>query len=346
MRVSIIINNYNYSRFVRECLKSAAEQTYSNVEIIIVDDGSTDDSRAVISSFLEECHRPVEVVFKENGGQASAFNAGFSRSTGDLVLFLDSDDFLTADCAEQVVANWEKGAAKLHFDLDIVDCESRRVGRTFWNGSLSAGDFRNEILERGAIDSSPTSGNVFARLFLDRVMPIPEAEWAFYTDTYLFCLAALEGPVAAIDAPLGYYRVHGVNGSAHTYQGKCVRRSIERGIEKEILTDDLLENYAKQNSLMYRERAFTDALGHKQIVFIYTAIFGRKYLSGGPWAAFKQSAKKIISSDVLPFYKKVAITIWQMAIVALPAQLREKLIVWGYQNGFVIAKNKSVEIVT
>src|ERR1035438_2741424 len=77
--MSVIIDNYNYGGFVRDAINSALDQTYPNVEVIVVDDGSTDNSREVISSFGNR----VISVLKENGGQSSALNAGIARSSGE-----------------------------------------------------------------------------------------------------------------------------------------------------------------------------------------------------------------------------------------------------------------------
>src|SRR5438046_8948159 len=85
---SVIINNYNYGRFLREAVDSALNQTYRNTEVIVVDDGSTDGSPEVIASYGER----IVPVLKQHGGQNSALNAGFSRRRGDVSLFLDSDD--------------------------------------------------------------------------------------------------------------------------------------------------------------------------------------------------------------------------------------------------------------
>src|SRR5262245_48637316 len=87
--VSILINNYNYAQFLREAIESALSQSYSHVEIIVVDDGSTDQSREIISSYGSR----LTAVYKENGGQTSAFNAGVLASRGDILCFLDSDDY-------------------------------------------------------------------------------------------------------------------------------------------------------------------------------------------------------------------------------------------------------------
>jgi len=76
--VSIIIDNYNYGRFLGEAIDSALAQTYPHVEVIVVDDGSTDNSREVIAKYGDR----IIPVLKENGGQASAFNAGLLRPRG------------------------------------------------------------------------------------------------------------------------------------------------------------------------------------------------------------------------------------------------------------------------
>ncbi len=95
---SVIISNYNY-RFLKRCIESALAQTYANTEVIVVDDGSTDDSQAILVSYGNR----VKAIFKENGGQASALNRGFFVSRGKVICFLDSDDELAPGAMEAVV---------------------------------------------------------------------------------------------------------------------------------------------------------------------------------------------------------------------------------------------------
>src|SRR5258708_31462520 len=85
--VSIVINNYNYARFLSKAIDSALAQTYRNVEVIVVDDGSTHNSVQIIRAYGDR----VVPVLKENGDHGSAFNAGFARSQGDPVWFLHAD---------------------------------------------------------------------------------------------------------------------------------------------------------------------------------------------------------------------------------------------------------------
>src|SRR5262249_54098783 len=85
--VSIIINKFNYARYVPQSIESALSQTYPHVEVLVVDDVSTDDSRSVIARYAG---RVAPVLRDKNGGQGAAVNAGFHASRGDIVFFLDA----------------------------------------------------------------------------------------------------------------------------------------------------------------------------------------------------------------------------------------------------------------
>lgn len=86
--VSIVINNYNYDRFLAQVIDGALGQIHSNIEVVVVDDGSTDNSRDVIARYGDR----IVSVLKTNGGQASALNAGFAASKGEIICLLDADD--------------------------------------------------------------------------------------------------------------------------------------------------------------------------------------------------------------------------------------------------------------
>ncbi|MEL7209891.1 MAG: glycosyltransferase, partial [Actinomycetota bacterium] len=95
--VSIVITNYNYERFVGAAIESALDQG-PGVEVVVVDDGSTDDSSRILARY----HGRVRLVLQDNGGQGSAFNAGFEAATGELILLLDADDVLLAGSVVRV----------------------------------------------------------------------------------------------------------------------------------------------------------------------------------------------------------------------------------------------------
>jgi glycosyltransferase involved in cell wall biosynthesis len=99
--VDIVIDNYNYGRFLGAAIESALAQTHPRVRLIVVDDGSTDDSREVIASYGDHLE---EVVLQENAGQAAAINAGLGRCRGDVVMILDADDLLLPQAAPEASA--------------------------------------------------------------------------------------------------------------------------------------------------------------------------------------------------------------------------------------------------
>ena len=210
--VDVIIDNHDYGRFLRAAIESALGQTYGNVSVIVVDDGSSDDSRAVIASFGDR----IVAVLKENGGQASAFNAGLARSHGDVVLFLDADDVLTPPAAERVAAAFraEPGLAKVHFRLAVVDEGGHPTGeiKPAPHIALPHGDLRAATLRFPFDLARPaTSGNAFSGRALRAIAPIRDCGDGIGADWYAVHLAALLGPVGAIDAPLAQYRLHGSN---------------------------------------------------------------------------------------------------------------------------------------
>src|SRR5260370_14204365 len=101
--VTIVINNYNYQQFIGQAIESALAQTYRNIEVIVVDDGSTDNSRDIIRTFGQD----IIAEFKPNGGQSSTFNAGFARSRGELICFLDADDLFEPTKLEKIVEMYD-----------------------------------------------------------------------------------------------------------------------------------------------------------------------------------------------------------------------------------------------
>ena len=94
--ISVIVPIYNRELYLEKCIESIVSQTYSNLEIILVDDGSPDNCPAICDEWAKKDSR-IKVVHKENGGVASARNAGLSAATGDYVAFVDGDDFIAPE---------------------------------------------------------------------------------------------------------------------------------------------------------------------------------------------------------------------------------------------------------
>lgn len=102
MKVSIIIPIYNVEKYLPRCIKSVLEQTYKELEIILVDDGTKDNSGVMCDEYAKQDER-IHVIHKKNGGLSSARNAGIEVATGDAIFFLDSDDYIPHDCIQTCV---------------------------------------------------------------------------------------------------------------------------------------------------------------------------------------------------------------------------------------------------
>ena len=208
--VSIIINNYNYGRYLGDAIDSALGQDYPAVEVVVVDDGSTDDSRDVMHTYGDRIIR----VCQPNQGQGAAFNSGFARSRGQVVIFLDSDDILFADAARRFVPHFDDPTV-VHClgQLALCDGQKRPLGRNFSARPVQRGNLRDQVLRYGpwAYRTIPTTGNAFARHYLTRVMPMPAPDFIIGGDDYLSIISPLYGLLSAIDEPTGWYRLHGRN---------------------------------------------------------------------------------------------------------------------------------------
>jgi glycosyltransferase involved in cell wall biosynthesis len=222
--VSIIINNYNYGQFLRSCIESALNQEQSGHEIIVVDDGSTDNSVEIAEQFKDT----IIIIAKKNGGQASAYNSGLAASTGDLVCFLDADDLLYPNA----VSVWKAAAAprisKLHCILDTVDAKGRRMRRRI-PFIIHSGEILPTYLRFGDYAGPPSSGNVYSRGFLDMIFPLPEAEWRYGSDSLPFHAAPIYGDIKTVPT-FGAYRIHksSSSGGLNGIPARATCRILER----------------------------------------------------------------------------------------------------------------------
>lgn len=208
--VSIIIDNYNYACFLKEAIDSALNQTYPHIEVIVVDDGSIDNSQEVIASYGNQ----IIPILKKNGGQSSALNSGFAIAKGEIAIFLDSDDVLLPDTVQRVVAAFQAnpGAVRVQYNLQIIDANGRPTGEVYPpRQHMLDGDLRPHILKFHHYTWPPTSGNAFLATILRQILPIPEVLYRGNPDEYLNNLSAMFGSIVSLDEPGTLYRVHGKN---------------------------------------------------------------------------------------------------------------------------------------
>ena len=157
--VSIIIPAYNHARFLRAAIESALRQTRPALEVIVVDDGSTDETPEILTRFDDR----ISVRRQENRGPAAARNAGISAARGDFLLFLDSDDVLLPACVELQLARFEAepSLGLVYYDVEFFDVEGIpvRVANDGLEGRV-AGEL---LLLEGPVISATGSGIMVPR---------------------------------------------------------------------------------------------------------------------------------------------------------------------------------------
>ncbi len=213
--VSILVSNYNYARYIGESIESALHQTYPNIELIICDDGSTDESVRVIEEFERKDPR-VRFIRKKNGGQASGFNAAFAASRGEILSLLDSDDRFLPRKIERIVANFQAHPDAGFNVHRVIRMSANNTRQGVWpmSAPLPRGWYGSSLLQDGGIlpFMPPTSGLSLHRDIAGRIFPLPlEAPLVSCPDQLITRLAPLLTNVTREDEALSEYRLHGGN---------------------------------------------------------------------------------------------------------------------------------------
>lgn len=211
LNVAVIVSLYNYEKYILECIDSIKKQDYKNIEIIIVDDGSSDKSYELIKDI-----KNIKILRKANGGQLSSFNAGFKalREDCDIVFFMDADDLMNE--------NYIKNAVKIysqHPETDFVFCD---VENLYANGKITKppteykhldgfGLYQTYFLKKYIGNS--TSSLSIRKNILGKILPLPlEDDWRIRADDCIIWGASLVGAKIYHMQDFGIkYRIHGKN---------------------------------------------------------------------------------------------------------------------------------------
>jgi glycosyltransferase involved in cell wall biosynthesis len=213
MKISVIIANYNYDRYLASAINSVFGQTYLDFEIVIVDDGSTDRSHQVIAQMQAKSPDKIKVILQANQGHGGAINTGFQNATGEIVAFLDSDDVWKSNKLEQLVRAFEQPevVGVIH-PLDLMNSDSIVIDSRTRSLRIPNGNLAKVILDTGSSwRFPPTSGLAFRRNILQNILPMDPPEWRFWPDGCLLYCSAFLGKIVAINEVLGSYRIHGAN---------------------------------------------------------------------------------------------------------------------------------------
>lgn len=234
--VSVIIDTYNYSQYIEECIESVLNQTFSttNMEIIVVDDGSSDNTCEKVSKYKVK----IKYLYKDNGGQASALNLGFEQSSGQYIVFLDSDDLMDPGRIEKVLEEFENN--------DEVGCvlNKRKIisdNKIDYDGFASFSNLRltpenADLILKSGYGTSRTS---LRRSTADKIFPLPEKGLKIEADLYINLSVPWITNISSLADYLTIYRIHGEN----LY---CISDTKRLPLQIESMTSAL--NYVKEHA--------------------------------------------------------------------------------------------------
>ena len=197
--VSIIVPVYNVERYLDKCIQSISNQTYRNLEIILVDDGATDGSGKICDQWAQRDHR-IQVIHKENGGLSDARNSGIDIATGKWLMFIDGDDSISADTTARLYQ------AATEQRCQIAVCNMVRLyddGSTkpFYHPAdkltVLAGQQRFETLQQPSVCNKL----FIAELFRDLRFP----KGKYYEDTFVYHILAHRASSIALTGQNGYF---------------------------------------------------------------------------------------------------------------------------------------------
>lgn len=323
--ISVVIPNYNYGAFVDSAIASALALDWPQVEVIVVDDGSTDDSRAVIARYADR----VVTIHQENAGQAVACAAGFARAHGKVVIFLDSDDLLDPSVARRIAEVWRPGVSKVQFQMKTIDKFGADLGTVFpqFSSCPTPGEIKRWVLTTSAYPTPPGSGNAYSRELLEQVFPLDGL--SKIADSYFLAAAPFFGDVLTVPRPLVSYRVHGRNdGAFSSLDVDRFSREVSRGMQRFAYAQRMaaqagfhLPDAARERSLAmltYRIASF-NLVPEKHPMPRDTRL-----------AILRDALRAARSPQGVSLQARFALLAWSALVMSTPASVARSLIHWRF----------------
>ncbi len=239
--VSIIIPVYNTSKYLRECVDSVLNQTYSDVEVLLIDDGSTDGSSEICDEYVKQDER-IKCFHIENGGVSRARNVGLKNVRGDYICFLDSDDYYAGSYVGSMIE------AVKEQNADVVICNHYDVneqGEFLYASDITEGYISKEVLYQKIFLSGEIGGFIFNKMYsADLIKNIYFNEEIHICEDTYFCCQVYEKAkrIYVTGEKLYYYRQHSHSAT-----------SIENGFEHLLDPDGTLK-YISTYDKMIKDR--------------------------------------------------------------------------------------------
>lgn len=328
--VSVVIPNYNYGQFVGAAIDSALALDWPHVQVVVVDDGSTDNSRHVIASFGDR----VEALLQPNGGQLAACNAGFERARGEVVFFLDSDDLLHPGIVRRLAPLWRPGVSKVQFQMRSIDAQGNSLGGVFPQypaATPTPQDITRWSLTTSAYPTPPGSGNAYSREFLLQIFPQDDA-FGKIADSGPLAAAPFLGDVVTIPEPLVSYRVHGKNdGAMSEVNGAKFAREVSRTQARVAYA----QRVARGAGLHMPDTALNRSLSYLpyRLASLRLAPAAHPIAGDNRFKVLADVLAAAMSPQGVSGKGRLALVVWAFLVALLPAGVARTLILWRFAPG-------------
>lgn len=249
--ISVIVPVYNSEKYLTACVESILKQTYKHLEIILVDDGSTDNSKAICDQYAEVDSR-IRVIHKNNGGPSDARNAGLRIATGSFVTFVDSDDRILPDMVEYLYQLARKHNCKLSICTHTIIWADGKRKKGTGNGSeerISCKDCLRRMLYHDVIDTSAWAKLYSADLFSDVAFPVGKL---FEDIATVYKLFIKSGDIACGYANKYEYRIRGNSITTKKFSGK----KLELIEMTDLMGKEVLKKFPSLKDAVLRRRVY------------------------------------------------------------------------------------------
>lgn len=311
--ISVIVPVYNSENYLEQCIKSICKQSYGELEIILIDDGSKDNSFSICQSFAQKDSR-IRVLHQNNKGVSSARNAGLEYASGDYVTFVDSDDYIDENMYSSMVEISQE------YNADVVMCDcikeysdysyiyTHPIRGGFYNSSALKKEYYNHLIMMENVEYPATISNC---LMLIKKCNLPK-----YADNIKYSEDLLFGAQVLYNAESFYY----MKGYAF-YHYNC--KNIDSTTH--VYHEDKWENNKKLFELTKRyfsEKRFEEQINKMLLFFVYNTLSDIRY--GNEETKIRKANAILDDPDVRNMFRK-------LNVIALPINIKLKILTLMYK---------------
>lgn len=325
MKLSVIIANYNYQAFVGAAIESALAVDWPQKEVIVVDDGSSDDSRSVIDCYQGR----IAAYLRPKSHQLGAHIFGFGQSTGDIIIFLDADDLLEPNVMRELAKIWRPGVSKVQYRMNLIDADGTQLGTAIpqFPPKDDPEGLRRAFLRTMTYTTPPGSGNAYSRAFVREVFAlgptIPQSDAALLT------LAPILGDVLTIRKPLARYRSHPASyGGMQSLDAFKLRKQLNQDVERA----RLFARVSDQLGIAIPKDPLNYSFHHLQ--YRLASYLADRSAHPFPNDSILWIACRLVSSATkssqMRFRDRTILVAWTIGCILAPPSFRRNLILWRF----------------